>query len=205
MERKPHYEMAPAENLVLHACDFNHLAFNFQPEVLWRLCHEFEAQWELAQLKASRLRSALDYLYSRTVRREDVDQLRVDQKRAFGHLGSGKSDAGSGGEADAGGGGEHGSEVGGGAPADVGKAGSDAVCWYEAMEQLGGVDNAPGTQRNYTPLMQRPGGSTLEEKVGALGAKHKQKRKQIDDKRAVAAESDDAFFKRKRSQGAGTI
>ena len=40
---------------------------------------------------------------------------------------------------------------------------------------------------------------------GALGAKHKQKRKEVDDKRAVAAESDDAFFKRKRSQGAGTV
>ena len=203
MERKPHYEMAPAENLVLHACDFNHLDFNFQPEVLWRLCHEFEAQWEVAQLKASRLRSALDYLYSRTVRQEDVDKLRVDQKRAFGHLGGGKSDAIAGGGG--GGGGGNGSEVGGGASADVGEAEGGAVCWYEAMEQLGGVDNAPGTQRNYTPLMQRPGGSTLEEKVGALGAKHKQKRKEIDEKRSVATESDNAFFKRKRSQGAGTI
>ena len=46
--------------------------------------------------------------------------------------------------------------------------------------------------------MERPGGSTLEEKVGALGAKHKHRRQEIDDKRSRAEESDDAFFKRKR-------
>ena len=165
--------------------------------MLWRLCHEFESQWEAAQLKASRLRSALDFLYSRTVRRSDVDQLRISHKRAFAHLGAVRSggEGGSGGD----GGGGRGALNGGG------KESEDHMCWFEAMNELGGVENAPNCQKNYTPLMQRPGGSTLEEKVGALGARHKHRRKEIDDKKSKAEESDDAFFKRKRSQGAGTI
>jgi len=60
--RKPSYEMASDQPLVLHSCVYKNLKFGYTVKSLWNINQIWEKQWEEAMITAERIRDGINCL-----------------------------------------------------------------------------------------------------------------------------------------------
>jgi tRNA pseudouridine38/39 synthase len=227
---KPMYGIADETPLVLHECGFDNLHVMWQPSVLWGLTQHYEALYDKAMVAAAQAMNSLEFLKTRSVRKQDA---RVS--RGQGHRNGRKEEEG-GGEGE--GEGEGGGERDGKEPPSKRAKGDDdsasssgVVPWGQVLDSLGGIYPFPSTSGpvkegntspflplegssgssssssskggfKYIPLMQRNRGDVYEEKVRNLGGG---KKTRYDMHVQLKEENKDtdtaAFFQKSRAQG----
>ena len=204
--RKPHYEMAREDGLVLHHCGFRGLSFaaRHEPGVLWRAHEVLEEQWERAALAAARLRHALDELGAARVRAGDARALAAQLARAEGGAPGGRrrkrSPPAAGADGAAGGDGGDGGDDDAASGVARGADDGETVPWASVLRDL---RRARAAARPHKPLLARPGSKTYDERVADLAPRKRERlaRQQLSHGGAAGAAADAEFFRDKRARG----
>jgi len=178
MPRKPNYKMADDFPLVLHRCDFSHLALGSSAENLWHLQRHLEGKWERLALKASQIRNQIESLGVECV-------VRVGDVREFEKIGLKKWPK----------------RGGGGESATLGED-TEGVLWAAALDNLkdkGYFVEPEKDQAVHTQLAKRQVGLSYEEKVGNMKGKRRERYEECQAKGKGV--DDKAFYSAKQSAG----
>jgi len=150
--RKPYYNMAPEEALVLHDCGFPTLKYYYRPDPLWWLWIELKHKWSSLAMQLARVQNHLEYLEGIEMDAADVSAWMTKHFKKQATLTTLPS--------------SRGEEVG------------EVVRWSHIVDLMktACIDESGGSQSSkYVSLRDRPGEKTYEERIKEMAGKRKEK------------------------------
>jgi len=177
MPRKPNYEMALDNPLVLHDCEFKHVTPTHTAHNLWELTRHYELKWEEASLVMAKARDALDSISKLPVSRSDVQNLQTNVLKKW--------------------------RLEGAPDSTTELADTEFVSWDSALQFLKSKGLQPKIHKEgvHKPLKDRNGGTSYEEKINNLTGKRKERFEKNAEKMKNADTENFAFYHEKQALG----